>query len=780
MNQSSEIKKANKFPRILSFCKPGSRKNKISVNPGANINRYRDFMNTLPLSAFEADIKGNITYANPKAYELFGHHTSTRHDGNSFLDFISNNDRDRARENFIKTVNNKHVAGNHYTAIKKNGDLLPIIIYSSPFFSNDKVTGIRGVILDATLQKEVLKFWKATELKYRSLIKHSSDAIYLLYNKKIVLNNEKFEKLFGYTNDEVNSSDFEFMKIVNSESQRDFNRMIQDVRKGVNENVLMQFKGIKKSGDPVDCEVSLARIPYNNSYAVQGIIRDIGERKRVETNYKITSAILQTATEQSPAGILISDAPGINLLVANETALEILEVKNKINYQEEIKKSRLQIFDAKNNPVGKFEHFTSAIERGEYTKNESLRIVFEDGKEKWLLTNSAPVFDDDKNIIAAMIVFLDITQERTAINRLEVNEERLKSIYENASVGMFRISNLMRFEMMNPAFVKMLGYEKESELLKNEWIVNGFFAGIQHGKKTMKNNSENEFEISLPRRNGEVAALRVTIKCHHNETGGLLYCDGMVEDASKKKETEQVLVEAMKKAEAAEKLKSEFLAQMSHEIRTPINTILSFTGLLKEEMFDKIPEDLRISFDLINRAGKRIIRTIDLILLMSELQTRTYESDPKVFDIYTDVIENIYPQYLSLAREKGLVFNINNNCRNTKIKADFIGVQQMISNLFDNAIKYTERGSVMVEILPSHNSHVTVAVKDTGIGIAEEYLQTMFKPFSQEESGYTRKYEGNGLGLAVVNKFAELNDASIEVESQKGEGTLIKINFGLS
>lgn len=226
----------------------------------------------------------------------------------------------------------------------------------------------------------------------------------------------------------------------------------------------------------------------------------------------------------------------------------------------------------------------------------------------------------------------------------------------------------------------------------------------------------------------------------------------------------------------ADKLKTEFLAQMSHEIRSPINIILSFSALLKSEVEDHLDEDMREGFTSITNAGERIIRTIDLILNMSEIQTGIYDYRPEEINLYDDIFTKLHLEYSQKAKSKNLDFNIVSPSEAPLIFADNYTVMQIFANLIDNAIKYTSKGFIKIVIMKDNN-HVIVEVIDSGQGIHPNYIPNLYKTFTQEEQGYTRKYEGNGLGLALVKKYVELNKAEINVESEKGRGTKFTVTF---
>jgi signal transduction histidine kinase len=244
-----------------------------------------------------------------------------------------------------------------------------------------------------------------------------------------------------------------------------------------------------------------------------------------------------------------------------------------------------------------------------------------------------------------------------------------------------------------------------------------------------------------------------------------------------RRQAETEMKKAKEEAEKSDKLKSEFLAQISHEIRTPINAILSFASLLKDETSDKISDDLSQGFGIINRAGNRLIRTIDLILNMSQLQTNTYECNYKYFDIYEKVLKGLALQHKKIANDKNLDLFLSKEAKDTTIYADEYTATQIFENLINNAIKFTVKGKIEIFIQKEDDDKLVVKVYDTGVGISDEFLPNLFKPFTQEEGGYTRRFEGNGLGLALVKKYVELNNAKIYVESKKGTGTVFTVIF---
>ncbi|MCB0729869.1 MAG: PAS domain S-box protein [Ignavibacteriae bacterium] len=236
------------------------------------------------------------------------------------------------------------------------------------------------------------------------------------------------------------------------------------------------------------------------------------------------------------------------------------------------------------------------------------------------------------------------------------------------------------------------------------------------------------------------------------------------------------IVDAKNEAERSNNLKSDFLAQMSHEIRTPVNTILSFTSLLKESLENKLENDLKDSFNIIDNGGRRLIRTIDLILDVSQIQSGTLKLEPSKIDLI-EIINDLISEFKQPASKKKLDLIFTSDLTKLNVWADNYTITQAFANLIHNAIKYTANGSIKISARKNENKEACIDFTDTGVGMSEEFLTKLFEPFSQEETGYTRKFEGTGLGLTLVRNYCELNDAEISVCSKKNQGSTFTVTF---
>ncbi len=363
--------------------------------------------------------------------------------------------------------------------------------------------------------------------------------------------------------------------------------------------------------------------------------------------------------------------------------------------------------------------------------------------------------------------------------KLRENEARFRGLVQNSTIGIFRTKLDGTLLLVNPALVKILGYQDVTEL--NTSKVYDILSGGTDTWNTIieKVKSEgllNNFKNTVKKKNGDITTVNINCNLSKSELEGP-FVDGTVEDISIQEQYQTQLIKAKEKAEESDRLKTEFLAGMSHEIRTPINTILSYISLLQNELTQEDSENYKELFHAIDLGSRRLTRTIDSILNMAQFQAGTFEIFRTHIDLVEDIIMNLYEEFKHTAIQRGLELKFKNTAEKTKILGDKYSLSQLFVNLIDNGLKYTKEGHVGINIFNDENGLLSVEINDTGIGISEEFLPTLFEPFTQEEQGYRRKFDGNGLGLALVKKYCELNEAYIKVESKKNNGTKFVIKF---
>jgi len=190
---------------------------------------------------------------------------------------------------------------------------------------------------------------------------------------------------------------------------------------------------------------------------------------------------------------------------------------------------------------------------------------------------------------------------------------------------------------------------------------------------------------------------------------------------------------------------------------------------------DRVGADEKEFFEVIDRSGQRLIRTVHEILDMSQMDTQSYNLNIKEFDLSL-VVQQAITELTPRINEKNLTVDFYSEIQNPILNADEYCITQAVSNIIDNAIKYTNEGGLTIWI-DENIEHTILVIKDTGIGISKVYLKQVFEIFSQESAGYSRKYEGLGLGLALTKSYLEVNNAEINIDSIKGAGTKVTITF---
>ncbi len=380
----------------------------------------------------------------------------------------------------------------------------------------------------------------------------------------------------------------------------------------------------------------------------------------------------------------------------------------------------------------------------------------------------------EKNLIGTKLYKLEQIKKK-----LIFKEKKFRDLFDNSSFGMYEVDPNGNFILANQVFLKILGLKKYSELRE----LNAFKIGISTNGTRQKLKQllvENEkiynFEDEWLKADKSKIFVKENIRAKKGPNGFVKYYQGVIEDITESKKIETELVISKKEAEKSDRLKSEFLAHISHEIRTPVNTLLSFASLIKEDLSNSLSLELLDSFKHMDKAGQRIIRTIDLLVKMSELHTDNYEPEFKQNDLF-ELLEELVSEYKPIAEEKNLDLQFIKGVDTANIVFDKLTMYDVFSNIIDNAIKFTEEGTVEIYIKNTLMNKLSVTVIDTGIGISKKYIGSIFQSFSQETSGYTRKFDGNGLGLALVKKYCDLNNAEIFVSSEKNTGSNFTIIF---
>jgi len=628
---------------------------------------------------------------------------------------------------------------------------------------------ISHIFANTLFTKKSAKEKKDIEERYTRVFESGAMGVaFAKKDGKLIGVNPKFCEMIGYTKDEL--KDKTMFEITHPDDLDLSRALMQEIWCGKSKYGKIIKRYIKKDGSVIWGATTVSVISNEDgtfNYSI-GIIEDITDHKKNEESL----IQLQLGVDKSDDVVFITDVEG-NITYVNPAFEKIYGYSKEevIGQNPKILKSGLHSEEI-------YKKFWDTL-LDKKVVIDQLKNKTKDGRIITLDISANPIINNENNIIGFLAIQKDITERKKIENKLLESEEKYKHLIKRSPVGILIMSK-GKIVFTNPALLNTLNYSSEDEILGKpifDFIHPDYVeSAVQRfNKLTTKGGTVPATEEKYIRKDG--ATIDVLVLGQSISYEGELAVQGYIYDITARKEIESNLILSKEKAEQADKLKSEFLAQISHEIRTPINVILSFASLLKEEVQDKIDsEELASSFSVIGTAGKRLIRTIDMILNMSQLQTGTYDYEAEEQDIFSDVIEKIYYEYSFLAKDKNIELKLTKVTDNNIIKIDGFTVGQIFTNLIDNAFKYTSEGSIEIKI-QNDEKKLTVDIKDTGIGIAKEYLPSLFDPFTQEDKGYTRRFEGTGLGLALVKNYCELNNAEISVESEKGKGSTFRVTF---
>lgn len=352
-----------------------------------------------------------------------------------------------------------------------------------------------------------------------------------------------------------------------------------------------------------------------------------------------------------------------------------------------------------------------------------------------------------------------------AHDALQQSNQRIVGIFESITNGFFALDDKWRFTYVNQKAEQLLNTSRTELIGKNAWEVfsrNLRLEATAAVRQAVIKQKTVEFEVFF-------CPLERWFEVHvYPYTEGLSV---YFSDITERKNYESQLVKAKERAEELAHLKSSILANMSHELRTPLAGILGFAGVLAQETDGEHREFAQ----LIEESGRRLLHSLNSVMDLTHLDSGNLVAVPKMVNV-RDCVDKVIYTHAPLAEERGLQLLVRNEAKNTVIQTDAGFLERILLNLVDNAIKFTEQGSVTV-VLSEEKDQLLIEVIDTGVGISETFLPHIFEEFRQESVGLSRSYQGSGLGLAITRRLVDALRGEIEVFSVKDEGTRFTLRF---
>lgn len=527
------------------------------------------------------------------------------------------------------------------------------------------------------------------------------------------------------------------------------------------------FWAVRKNGEIFPKNVIVNKGKYFGKDVLIATARDITLQKLDEQTIRESEEKFRMIFDESPVGIELYSAEGVQIN-ANQASLDMFgipDISEIFNFN---------LFDGTSLNADLKEKLSNGIavnyqsafdfnkvrELNQYATHRQGIAYFE--------YHIKPLFNQETKAISGYLCHIsDITKRIEAEKENSLLAHSLESV--NECVSITDLNNILIY--VNKAFLKTYGYEKEELIGRNIGMVGStkntpsylndiLSSTIQQGwlgELVNKTKNGKEFPILLSTSH---------IKDNNGQTIGLI---GVAKDITQRKKHELELVEAKKRAEESDRLKSAFLANMSHEIRTPMNGILGFTELLKKPMLTG--EKQKKYIDIIDKSGQRMLNVINDIISISKVEAGQMEL-VKVKTHIDEQLDYLYNFFKPEATKKGVDLLVYNGLDKSEyiIFSDKEKIYAILTNLLKNAIKFTQSGFIKFGC-ERNDKFITFFVTDTGTGILEEQKQIIFERFRQGSESLTRNYEGAGLGLSICKAYVEMLGGRIWVENNAEAGS---------
>ncbi len=626
----------------------------------------------------------------------------------------------------------------------------------------------------ATVHQDAKDNAQASEQLFRSIFENAQIGISLFkIDSQESVTNRALQEILGYSGEELSRIE-QWDEIIVLEERASGAERYAELIQGKRDTDEYEQHLIRRDGSIVIAneKFQLLRDADGEPQYIVGLTEDITERRRAEEALAQRETLFRSIFEHAQIGISIFEIDAQTHLT-NRTLQEMLgcaeEELRGLEQWNEIVHPDVRISNAK--------RYTEIIEGRRDSDEYENRYVRRDGrivvgKGRFQLLRDA---SGKPQYLVALTE--DITERKRSEEAIQESEELFRSIFENAPVGI-GLYNVPKSEYFtNRALHEILGYthddlssvEKWDQIVHPDERASGAkrYAELVDGKKNY-----DAWEQRFIRSDGRLVIADGTFVVIRDAAGSPRYLLNMTKDITDRKQAEADLLAAKEQAVAATMAKSEFLANMSHEIRTPMNAILGMTHLaLKTELTAKQRDYLTKT----KVAAQALLGIINDILDFSKIEAGKLEVENTEFGL-DKVLEDLSVVVSQKAHDKNLEFLIA--CPADlppSLMGDPLRLGQILINLVNNAVKFTERGEVVVKVAleerTSERVKVKVSVRDSGIGMTPAQAARLFQAFSQADTSTSRKYGGTGLGLSISKRLVEMMGGEIWVESTYGVGS---------
>ncbi len=520
-------------------------------------------------------------------------------------------------------------------------------------------------------------------------------------------------------------------------------------------------------------------LTYRRVYRQQReLLKEVADRPLARS----TSSRLSSLIENLHAGVLVEDGSR-RIAVVNQHFLDLFGIPAEpavllgTDCSNTAEESKHLFID----PQAFVKRIDEILQKHEIVIGELLYLV--DGRT--FERDYIPIFSGNQYEGHAW-QYRDITERHQAEEALQESAARIRAIVDTAASGIIVINQERIVENFNRGAEQIFGYMADEVIGQN---VNMLMPQPYHHEhdgyiKNYLKTGKNKIigigrEVSGLRKDGSTFPMHLSVSEVHLTNRTLF--TGIVLDITETKKAEEELRQARDAAQEATQAKSEFLAKMSHELRTPLNSVIGFANVLAKNKGGHLGEKELTFIERISDNGRHLLDLINDILDLSKVEAGKLELQLSKVDLdqlLTDTVAQLEGQVRG--KKVKLVTEIPKKVK--AMQTDEAKLKQVLINLLGNALKFTEKGSVTVSLLTKPKTHLPerIEVKDTGIGIPENRLSSIFEAFQQAESGTSRQYGGTGLGLAISRSLCELMGYQLNVSSVVGAGTTFCIILAAS
>jgi PAS domain S-box-containing protein len=665
-------------------------------------------------------------------------------------------------------------AGARYETVRvgKGGRRIQVAAFVSPIIDKSgEVVGASAFYRDIDSRLESERRLRASEERFRGVFEQAPSGICVTARDGRLLQvNEALCRLLGYTEEELLSATW--AELMHPDDFALSQELVTSLLDDPTTRVEAERRYIHCAGHVVSARVRMSAMRVQETGQIFFIVHleDITEQKRAESALQESEERFRSLADGCPTMMWVTDAEG-DFRFANETCRQFFGVR-----VDELCARKWRPVLHPDDASRYFEAFDESIEQRTPFRAEA-RIRRADGEWRWVGSYAKPRFSASGEFLGHAGLTADITERLKAEQAIQASEEKFRQLAENIRelFWMWDVED-NKAAYLSPACEQVWGIKPEDlEQNPRAWIeavhpddqetAQSFFARHITGESVDTN-------YRIRRRDGVERWIRDRAFPIRDRSGRVIRVAGIAEDITERKQHEEQLLEAQRQALAANLAKSRLLANMSHEIRTPMNGVLGMAQLLAST---ELSADQRKYLGVIQTSGKALLALIDDILDFSKIEAGKITLERVDFDVHA-LLHDFHQLWTLQATSKGLSFRSNlAGGVPSQLKGDPNRLLQILNNLAANAVKFTERGEVALEVAleSALNGGATLrfSITDSGIGIRPEQAALLFSPFVQADASTTRRYGGTGLGLAISKQLAELMGGRIGLQSEEGHGS---------